>query len=487
LKLSLLVVGGVGLGLLYLWWTSSSTAPALDPALKKGAAQSSKAVPGAHQVVRTGSASTSLENEALALAGPSVTQATGTALERVGATVTTLGENPLGGAPASVTAPVNVGAQATETATGVDASASGEITPLGKASSLAGGSISGVGEDIAGANPIVGEFVTNVLEAGKFRGASEQQQGQILGNATLQTIASGASAIPVVGAGISAALKALAGTGTGAEAVAAVGEGEEKVYEGQKLLLKGDVSAAFNEAAAAFSGGGSTEAQRHQQFFQAIDGLVMKLSKGGTLTAANVASLKAAESLGYHLVDGFDLNSLKLTAGTNPFLAQKQADAAKAAAAQKAQAVSNLQALVKSGASGSLNDPNDPTGNTVVQVAAGKVVGSYQRTGGPSTYVATAEQAADAAAEEQALAEEQQASANVARLVQLLDERQPLPVVGAEGESGAITQAELDTAKAQYAASPAGKFAAALAARKLAVANTGASSPTSYTFGASYD
>jgi hypothetical protein len=343
------------------------------------------------------SVGTQLKNLVLQAAGTSLPQAAGAATKTAGQVASTLPdaveESSFAGSDLeSVSVPHIGNTGGTEGLTGVSAPADEGLVGAGaKPVQSAGGAAEDAGSDISEVNPIVGTFVSDVLTAGKFRGATTQQQSQILGSATFQALASGASAIPFVGPAISAAVKALGGTGTGAQAIAAVGESEENVYTAQKSVLAGKISAAVSQLGNALTGGGSDQASRKQTFYASIDSLIAQLEQGGTLTAANVASFQQAMAYGYNkTTSGFTLSSLTLTAGTNPFLggfaAQSAAAAAKVQAAQTAaQAQSTINGLLASGAAGSVTDPSDPTGNTVVEVSGGKVTASYQRVTDPTS------------------------------------------------------------------------------------------------------
>jgi len=163
----------------------------------------------------------------------------------------------------------------------------------------------GIASDLSAAQSLLG-----------LRGQSQQQQAQALGQMSLQAAEVALSSI--FGVPVKFALDALAGTGEGKKIVQAAGQAMEQTYQAQKALFQGDVAGAVN----AFEGGSSHQ-QRESTFFAAVTSRIQELqTKGGTLTAQDVAGFKQAIAYGdiHPLGTGaLDLTKLDLVVGTNPF------------------------------------------------------------------------------------------------------------------------------------------------------------------------
>jgi hypothetical protein len=148
-----------------------------------------------------------------------------------------------------------------------------------------------------------------------IRGQSKPQQ--VFGQASLQIMQMMLGSIPVVGTWLAAGLGLLAGTGEGQRVVKAVGKTVDQGYEAQKSLFKGDVSGVVR----AFEGG-SSHKQRETTFFGAVSARILELqTKGGTLTANDIAGFKQAIAYGdmKPLGTNVDLAKINLAVGTNPF------------------------------------------------------------------------------------------------------------------------------------------------------------------------
>ena len=162
--------------------------------------------------------------------------------------------------------------------------------------------------------------IANDLQAAQsllgLRGQSQEQQAQALAQMSLQAAEVALSSI--FGAPVKFALDALAGTGEGKKIVQAAGQALEQTYQAQKALFQGDVAGAVN----AFEGGSSHQ-QRESTFFAAVTSRIQELqTKGGTLTAQDVAGFKQAIAYGdIHPLgtEALDLTKLDLAVGTNPF------------------------------------------------------------------------------------------------------------------------------------------------------------------------
>jgi|GraSoiStandDraft_39_1057311.scaffolds.fasta_scaffold370937_1 hypothetical protein len=150
-----------------------------------------------------------------------------------------------------------------------------------------------------------------------IRGMSKEQRTQTFSQTLLQTAQVGLSSIPMVGPWLAFGLRALVGTGEGQRAVKAVGRTVEQGYQAQKSLFRGDVLGAVR----AFEGG-SSHKQRQATFFGAVTSRIQELqTKGGTLTAQDVAGFKQAIAYGdvKPLGTDVDLTKIDLKVGTNPF------------------------------------------------------------------------------------------------------------------------------------------------------------------------
>lgn len=150
----------------------------------------------------------------------------------------------------------------------------------------------------------------------ELRGHSPAQQQQIFSQLSLQAAEVALSS--VFGVPVKFALDWLAGTGEGQRALKAVGHGIEQGYQAQKALFQGDIQAAIGSFE-----GGSSHKQRESTFFAAVTQRIQELqTKGGTLTAQDVAGFKQAIAYGdIHPLgtDVLDLSKLDLAVGTNPF------------------------------------------------------------------------------------------------------------------------------------------------------------------------
>lgn len=160
-----------------------------------------------------------------------------------------------------------------------------------------------------------GEFQTAQSLFG-LRGSSPEQREQVFGQMSLQAAETALSS--VFGVPVKFALDFLAGTGEGKRLINAAGHSIEQGYEAQKALFKGDLGGVVG----AFEGG-SSHKQRESTFFAAVTQRIQELqTKGGTLTAQDVAGFKQAIAYGdIHPLgtDVLDLSKLELAVGTNPF------------------------------------------------------------------------------------------------------------------------------------------------------------------------
>ena len=150
----------------------------------------------------------------------------------------------------------------------------------------------------------------------EIRGHSPAQREQAFGQLSVQAAEVALSSI--FGAPVKFALDFLAGSGEGKRVLKAVGHAVEQGYEAQKALFKGDVEGVVH----AFEGGSSHQ-ERESKFFAAVTDRIHELqTKGGTLTAQDVAGFKQAIAYGdIHPLgtDVLDLSKLDLAVGTNPF------------------------------------------------------------------------------------------------------------------------------------------------------------------------
>ena len=149
-----------------------------------------------------------------------------------------------------------------------------------------------------------------------LRGSSPAQREQVFGQMSVQAAETALSSI--FGVPVKFALDFLAGTGEGKRLVKFAGHAIEQGYEAQKALFKGDLGGVVG----AFEGG-SSHAQRESKFFAAVTDRIHQLqTKGGVLTAQDVAGFKQAIAYGdIHPLgtQGLDLTKLDLALGTNPF------------------------------------------------------------------------------------------------------------------------------------------------------------------------
>ena len=149
-----------------------------------------------------------------------------------------------------------------------------------------------------------------------LRGSSPEQREQVFGQMSLQAAETALSS--VFGVPVKFALDFLAGTGEGKRLINTAGHTIEQGYEAQKALFKGDLGGVVG----AFEGG-SSHKQRESTFFAAVTQRIQQLrTKGGTLTAQDVAGFKQAIAYGdIHPLgtDVLDLSKLDLAVGTNPF------------------------------------------------------------------------------------------------------------------------------------------------------------------------
>lgn len=149
-----------------------------------------------------------------------------------------------------------------------------------------------------------------------LRGSSPAQREQVFGQMSLQAAETALSSI--FGVPVKFALDFLAGTGEGKRLMNFAGHAIEQGYEAQKALFKGDLGGVVG----AFEGGSSHQ-QRESKFFAAVTDRIHELqTKGGVLTAQDVAGFKQAIAYGdIHPAgtEGLDLSKLDLAVGTNPF------------------------------------------------------------------------------------------------------------------------------------------------------------------------
>lgn len=175
-------------------------------------------------------------------------------------------------------------------------------------------------KSIQGENIPIAPVASNELTAAEslfeIRGHSPVEREQILGQLSVQAAEVALSSLFAVP--VKFALDALAGTGEGKRALTAVGHALEQTYQAQEALFKGDVEGVVH----AFEGG-SSHKERESKFFAAVTDRIRQLqTKGGTLTAQDVAGFKQAIAYGdIHPLgtDVLDLSKLDLAVGTNPF------------------------------------------------------------------------------------------------------------------------------------------------------------------------
>ena len=180
-----------------------------------------------------------------------------------------------------------------------------------EAESLAPGNVPEIPAGFPGGNEI--QAAESLLG---LRGSSPAQREQEFGQLSLQAAETALSS--VFGVPVKFALDFLAGTGEGQRLMKFTGHALEQGYEAQKALFKGDLGGVVG----AFEGGSSHE-QRESKFFGAVTDRIHELqTKGGTLTAQDVAGFKQAIAYGdIHPLgtDVLDLSKLDLAVGTNPF------------------------------------------------------------------------------------------------------------------------------------------------------------------------
>ena len=122
----------------------------------------------------------------------------------------------------------------------------------------------------------------------------------------------------IFGVPVKFVLNFLEGTGEGKRLVKFAGHAIEQCYEVQKASFRGHLGGVVG----AFEGGSSHQ-QRESKFFAAVTDRIHELqTKGGALTAQDVAGFKQAIADGdIHPLgtEGLDLSKLDLAVGTNPF------------------------------------------------------------------------------------------------------------------------------------------------------------------------
>lgn len=220
----------------------------------------------------------------LDVAAPFGGQIVGGAISETGAGVARV-SNPFGGAP-------------TAGQSGLPAVGNTVADELGSAGASVSSS-AGLG--------LAGLFVAKA--APKIRGGTEEEKRKAFGAASLSTVQTGvALAVPFFGSVASSLLGVAARTHEGGRAVKAVGTTVTQGYEGQKKLLAGD-----------FTGTKGAKDKRQNAFFMSVDARVNELKEGGKLDEKDVSGFKQALGYGYTLSGGFDLSTLDLKAGTNPF------------------------------------------------------------------------------------------------------------------------------------------------------------------------
>ena len=197
----------------------------------------------------------------------------------------------------------------------IQAEVKGEIKDEMK--SLASGNLPGVASGNVPALPgLPANEINTAEQLLGLRGSSPAQREQVFGQMSLQAAETALSSI--FGVPVKFALDFLAGTGEGKRLMKFTGHAIEQGYEAQKALFKGDLGGVVG----AFEGG-SSHAQRESKFFAAVTDRIHELqTKGGTLTANDVAGFKQAIAYGdIHPLgtDVLDLSKLDLAVGTNPF------------------------------------------------------------------------------------------------------------------------------------------------------------------------